>query len=336
MEKLTLNQKQVSTCCQLSSLARVSASVADSAVHSTRILEVNRWGSGAFLSVIPTSWDRSLRLEPQDFTENVRIRLGVELTCAQTLTNSMCKCGKTFDALGHHLMTCNHVCTTGGAYYRRHFKIQQTLAEECVKAVGPSSVTLEQELDGHAHSASTLRTDIKACGVIQQPNNSGTLHLDVTVVHPQSGSSLDNRAKQKLAKYEAAVLQLEGGTFLPFAVSTYGGLDTRAVQALRLIAEAQLRRGAASVHEPLQTLNGKALPAVLQRRLKRLVIAIHVGIIQAIRRAVRQAQGQRTLLATTFGRPARMKQWRAWKISELGNRGDYAWEGQGDFLQGAF
>jgi hypothetical protein len=314
----------------------MEASVADSAVHSTRLLEVNRWGSGAFLSVIPTPWDRTLRLEPQDFTENVKVRLGLELTCTQTLTNSKCKCGKPFDTLGHHLMTCTLVCTTGGAYYLRHFKLQQALAEECVKAVGPSSVTLEQELDGPAPSASTLRTDIKARGVIQQLNNSGTLHLDVTVVHPQSGSSLDSRAKQKLAKYETAVLQLEGGTFLPFAVSTYGGLDTRAVQALKLIAEAQTRRGAASVDEPLQTLNSKALPTVLLRSLQRVAIATHVGVIQAIRRAVRQAQGQRTLLATTFGRPSRMKQWRAWKISELCNRGDYALEGQGDFLQGAF
>jgi hypothetical protein len=80
MEKLPLIQKQVTTCYQLSSLARVSASVADSAVHSTRLLEVNRWGSGAFLSVIPTPWDRTLRLEPQDFTENVKVRLGLELT----------------------------------------------------------------------------------------------------------------------------------------------------------------------------------------------------------------------------------------------------------------
>jgi hypothetical protein len=188
-------------------------------------------------------------------------------------------------------------------------------------AAGARNSFMEYTVEGGVSSnGGSLRADVFCKDVIPHGDGFKDLALDVTVFHPQSDSDMERKERLKVAKYEEQAQKNGRTVFLPFAAYTYGGIGPAGCKALHCISLAQVRSASTSIDEPSNSLYDKAAMNVHLTCLQRVSVALQTGVIQGIRKAVRQAQGHHSRHAGNAGRPDRMRPLEPWKLVELCRR----------------
>ena len=171
--------------------------------------------SAAWLDALPSS--NALSVSPAEFRIAALLRLGAEIPFLRDIDH--CDCGAAIDNDGYHTLTC----ARGSGAVRRHNAIQHTW----INLLHSVNYLCDLERE-HQFDDDNKRPDI---GVFNFKDGRKLL-LDVSVIHPQSGSVLARgacsdgaaaakREEDKLAKYLDDATRL-GYLFEPLVFEVFG------------------------------------------------------------------------------------------------------------------
>ena len=141
-----------------------------------------------------------------------------------------CVCKERFNI--DHAMQC----VNGGFVHKRHDRVRDMFAKLLddvaydVRIEPPLEPLSGEKLPNNASTEEEARLDIAARGFWQ---DGAMAFFDVRVFNPFAKthlrnnleSAFDNNEKQKKAKYNQGVIEIEHGSFTPLVISAYGGVS---------------------------------------------------------------------------------------------------------------
>lgn len=194
-------------------------------------------GSYAWLSALPLK-HLGFVLNKEGFRDAIRLRYNWPIPNVPR----QCACGVRND--NDHLL----ICKKGGYIHMRHDALVETEAE-LMREAGCKDVRTEQcliptqgdHLRRRTERGDQARMDVAATGVYGRLERT---YFDVRVTYPNASSNKHMTSKQlytqhereKKAKYEERILEVEKGSFCPLVYATTGGMGELCMQHHKRIA----------------------------------------------------------------------------------------------------
>ena len=193
-------------------------------------------GASIWLTTLPLK-EYGFRLNKQQFVDAICLRYNLRLFDVP----KKCACGEDYSV--NHCLTCRN----GGFVIMRHNAVRNT-AHELLKEVC-KDVRLEpallpvtgEELPAGTNCRDGARADVSALGLWTPLNRA---FLDIRVFNPlaQSNWQMDikdmyrHHEEQKKREYNARIMQIEKGTFMPVVFSCTGGAAPEAEAFIKRVA----------------------------------------------------------------------------------------------------
>ena len=237
---------------QVTEANRLKASLTQSLQRSVSLAAER--GASTWLSALPLA-AHGFHLSKSEFRDAIHLRYG----WPPPNLPSQCACGKPFDA--NHALSC----PTGGLPTIRHNEIRDLCAVALTRvchdvATEPHLEPLQGEQFRSASTATTdgARLDISASGF--WGGRFERTFFDVQVFNPNVQSNVlsslpslyRRHERQKRAKYEQRIRDVERSTFCPLIWSTSGGAGPAATCFLKRLADKLSER----TEEPYSTTMG--------------------------------------------------------------------------------
>lgn len=201
-------------------------------------------GSNHWLNCVPLSWKPLWKLSKTEFEDGINIRFhqlpnGTPLICPAE------NCHESFD-LAHM-----DQCTSGGLIIKRHDYIKVILARFAESTYGTNSIEIEPFLGELTQEECELingnltdkaRSDILIKDFKEMHKNT---YIDVRIVSvlAESYKNLDvpkmiyNIEKVKYNKYSSRIKTTLGADFIPFVMTSGGGIGPAAKMVLKTMAD---------------------------------------------------------------------------------------------------
>jgi hypothetical protein len=227
-------------------LAADQASRDAAAVHDSLVGDAQLWfessgtpQAGAWLTANP----RYARMSDVELQVSVYLRLGLPVA-----EPGVCKCGKQYDALGHHAFTCP-IMQKQRTF--RHSAVLSTVVET-VRPLRSLGIRVQKEVNMDSlcerHNGVVLQDGLRADAVVYEDATQGSQVLDVTITHRTAdalapGGAAAVKEAAKVAKYEGAYIFGIGDKVWPLAFETPGAMGRLAIDFVRWLAQKQVDLG---------------------------------------------------------------------------------------------